>query len=206
MVAPVAFAEALGAALGRLARALPRREPDPAAAATVQMSRAQAALEAATGRISRVLESERGTEWTVILEPGARFEPGPAHRVVRVHAISDVEEFARVLDGSERYIEAVALDERGPRRERLEARLAEIGVPRITAVGALQRPGPLTAHGGVARLLPFVRWSTVEKGTAPRREVSTPAAKASRKPPRTKSSASKPSARGSRRGVGRSGR
>ena len=218
-VTPVAFAEALGAALDRAARRLPRREPDPVSAASIQMSRAQAALEAATGRISRILESERGTEWTVIAEGSARFEPGPTHRVVRVHAVADIDEFLRAVAGSERYIEAIAVEERGPRRVRLEARLAAIGVPRITAVGALQRPSLFTAHGGAARLLPFVRWTTVEKGTAPRRDAATPktsnviprkrprpAAPRSAAKRKTRSAASKPSARGSRKGAARSRR
>jgi len=219
MVTPVAFAEALGAALEQNARRLPRREPEPAAAASIQMSRAQAALEAATGRTSRVLESERGTEWTVIAEGSARFEPGPARRVVRVHAVADFDEFARAVAGSERYLEAIALEERGVRRGRLEARLAALGVPRITAVGSLQRPSLFTAHGGVGRLTPFVRWTTVEKGAAPRREAAAPKKKAAsaRKRPRPAAarpaakrkptaSASKPSARGSRKGGARSRR
>ncbi|HSQ60138.1 MAG TPA: acyl-CoA reductase [Acidobacteriota bacterium] len=181
------------------------------------MSRAQAALEAATGRVARVLESDRGTEWTVIAEASARFEPGPAHRVVRVHAVSDVEEFARALAGSERFVEAIAVEERGGRRERLEERLAQLGVPRITAVGALQRPTPFAAHGGVPRLLPFVRWTTVEKGAAPKREAPAPPSRkkpkkpkrpsaASRPRSRPRSKASKPSARGSRKGAARSRR
>jgi len=171
MVAPIAFAEALGSALEDASRRLPRRAPSADAASSVQMSRAQAALEAATGRITGVVESKRGTEWTVISEGSARFEPGPRHRVVRVHAVADVEEFARAVAGSERYIEAIAVEERGARRERLIARLSELGVPRITTVGSLQRPTPLGTHGGVPRLLPFVRWTTIESGSAvkPRR-------------------------------------
>ena len=236
MVSPVAFAEALGAALDDAARRLPRREPLIAEVASLQLSRAQSALEAATGRVTRVLESERGTEWTVIAEAGARFEPGPRHRTVRVHAVKDVEEFARAVAGSEQFIEAIALEERGARRERLEARLSELGIPRITAVGSLQRPMPLGTHGGVSRLLPFVRWTTLEKGTAPRREAAAPK-KSNPKPkpksktrpepkprpkskpkpkprpkprpkpkPKPKSSASKSSARGSRRPAAKSRR
>lgn len=201
MVTPVAFAEALGASLDAAARRLPRRQPAPAEAASVQLSRAQAALEAATGRVTRVLESERGTEWTVIAEGSARFEPGPRHRVVRVHAVKDVEEFVRAIAGSERYLEAIAVEERGTRRERLETRLAALGVPRITAVGSLQRPTPLGTHGGVPRLLPFVRWTTVEKGTAPRRSAAAPKPK-----PKPKASAARPLARGSRKGGARSRR
>jgi hypothetical protein len=216
MVAPVVFAEALGAALEKNAHRFPRRQPDAATAASIQMSRAQAALEAATGRTSRVLESERGTEWTVITEGSPRFEPGPAHRVVRVHAVTDVEDFARAIAGSERYVEAIALEERGARRDRLEARLARLGIPRITTVGALQRPTPFAAHGGVARLLPFVRWTTVEKGTAPKREARAPRSAAKTKRPAARSrpaakkkptsSASRPSGRGSRTGAPRSRR
>jgi hypothetical protein len=215
MVSPVAFAEALGAALDVAARRLPRREPALAGAASVQLSRAQAALEAATGRVTRILESERGTEWTVIAEGSARFEPGPRHRVVRVHAVKDVEEFVRAVAGSERFIEAIGVEERGSRRERLETRLSELGIPRITAVGSLQRPTPLGTHGGVSRLLPFVRWTTLEKGTAPKREATAPKLKSKPKPKskpklraksKPKASASKASKRGSRTGGTRSRR
>jgi hypothetical protein len=217
MVAPVAFAEALGAALDEASRRLPRRDPVPADAASVQMTRAQGALDAATGRVARVLESERGTEWTVILESEgrARFEPGPRHRVVRIQAVSGVEEFVRAVAGAERYIEAIAVEERGARRERLIERLAALGIPRIAAVGALQRPTPLGTHGGVTRLHPFVRWTTIDAGTArekisapkhrapaPKRKTAPkrkPAAK--KKPPaKKKARASASKGRGSRRG------
>ena len=202
MVAPVAFAEALGRALDETARRLPRRTPAPVDAASIQMARAQAALEAATGRVSRVLESERGTEWTVLFENEGdpRFEPGPRHRVVRVHAIQDVEDFARAVAGSEHYIEAIAVEERGARRERLVARLAELQVPRITSVGALQRPTPLGTHGGVLRLLPFVRWTTIETGGGSR-AARPPAVKPAKKKsaPKRRAPAPKPSSKSERR-------
>ena len=192
MVTPVAFAEALGAALDAAASRLPRREPVLAEAASVQLSRAQAALEAATGRVTRILESERGTEWTVIAEGSARFEPGPRHRVVRVHAVKNVEEFIGAVAGAEQFIEAIGIEERGSRRERLESRLAELGIPRITAIGSLQRPTPFGTHGGVSRLLPFVRWTTLEKGTAPRREATAPKSKSKPKSKPKSKSKSKP--------------
>ncbi|HET9951606.1 MAG TPA: acyl-CoA reductase, partial [Candidatus Eisenbacteria bacterium] len=218
MVAPVAFAEALGSALEEASRRLPRREPVPADAASIQLSRAQAALEAATGRVARVIESERGTEWTVVFEndADARFEPGPRHRVVRVHAIADVEDFSRAVSGGERYLEAIAVEERGARRDRLVARIAALGVPRITSVGALQRPTPLGTHGGVTRLGPFLRWTTIDAGGAPRARAAAPKKSAPKKKatPKTKfpakrkprASASRPSGRGSRKGGGRSRR
>lgn len=196
-VSPVDFAAALGEALQSFAGLLPRREPTATEAAAIQMARAQARFNAAvTGRgraggetasdrgsdvvaggNAGVFASRGGTHWTVVCENGARFEPGPAHRSVRVHAIESPEEFERAIAPDARYVEALALEESGSRRAVLAARFAAIGLPRIAAVGALQRPSPLSTHGGVRRLLPFVTWTTVE----------------SAKPP-----ASRPSARGSR--------
>ena len=187
-VSPVDFAAALGAALESFADRLPRREPTATEAAAIQMARAQARFNAAaagdratTGGASRggVFASRGSTHWTVVCENGARFEPGPAHRSVRVHAIESPEEFERAIAPDARYVEALALEEAGPRRAVLAARFAAIGLPRIAAVGALQRPSPLSTHGGVRRLLPFVTWTTVE--------AKPPASRSSARGSRTKS-------------------
>jgi hypothetical protein len=200
-VSPVDFAAALGEALESFAGMLPRREPTATEAAAIQMARAQARFAAAaagdrTGAAgpSRggVFASHGGTHWTVVCENGARFEPGPAHRSVRVHAIESPEEFERAIAPDARYVEALALEEAGPRRAALAARFAAIGLPRIAAVGALQRPSPLSTHGGVRRLLPFVNWTTVESAKPPAVLAARPA-KSPATPP-----ASRPSARGSR--------
>jgi hypothetical protein len=182
-VAPAKFAEALAAALEARLKDLPPAAMTEEDAARIQLYRAQARFEAA-----RVLESRDGTDWTVVLEDRAGFEPGPAHRTVRVHAVDGPEEVGRALRGATRYVEALGLEARGPERARLAGYFAGIGIPRIATVGTMQRPSPLTTHGGVRRLLPFVTWSTVESGGP------TPAAaRASRAP------ASKSSERGSRR-------
>ena len=115
---------------------------------------------------TRVLESPGATTWTVVLEDRARFEPGPAHRTVRVHVVDGPEEVARALQSSIRYVEAIGLEARGPERVRLAALFTALGVPRIAPVGQLQRPSPLGTHGGVRRLLPFVTWSSVERAAA----------------------------------------
>ena len=194
-VSPVDFAAALGHALESFAGTLPRREPTATEAAAIQMARAQGRFDAATGSAgsaanARVFASRGGTHWTVVCENGARFEPGPAHRSVRVHAIESPEEFERAIAPDARYVEALALEEAGPRRAALAAKFAGIGLPRIAAVGALQRPSPLSTHGGVRRLLPFVTWTTVEPAKPPaQRPIATTAAR----PP-----VSRPSASGSR--------
>jgi hypothetical protein len=204
-VSPVDFAAALGAALDSFVGTLPRREPTATEAAAIQMARTQARFNAAvTGdrsgvagspapssaasRGGGVFASRGGTHWTVVCENGARFEPGPTHRSVRVHAIESPEEFERAIAPDARYVEALALEEAGSRRAVLAARFAAIGLPRITAVGALQRPSPLSTHGGVRRLLPFVTWTTVESAKPPKIPTKAPA-----RPP-----ASKPSGPGSR--------
>ncbi|HKW50448.1 MAG TPA: acyl-CoA reductase, partial [Candidatus Eisenbacteria bacterium] len=123
---------------------------------------------AAPGRgATRVLESPGTTTWTVVLEDRARFEPGPMHRTVRVHAVDGPEDVARVVQSSARLIEAIGLEARGPERVRIAAAFAALGIPRIAPIGLLQRPSPLGAHGGVRRLLPFVTWSSVEGATSP---------------------------------------
>jgi acyl-CoA reductase LuxC len=200
---PVDFAGALGEALEESSAELPRREPSAAEAASVQLYRAQAQFEAAGSQGTNVLTSPVGTGWTVISENGARFEPTPAHRTVRIHVISGPEDFERAIAPMVNYVEALALEESGARRAALAARFAALGIPRITSVGSLQRPSPLGAHGGVPRLLPFVTWSTVERGmgkAAPR--TARPAASA-RKPARkpVRKRASRPSKGGSRKGA-----
>jgi len=200
-VSPVDFAAALGDALESFAWTLPRREPTATEAAAIQMARAQARFNAAAGgeRAYRggVFASPGGTHWTVVCENGARFEPGPAHRSVRVHAIESPEEFERAIAPDARYVEALALEEAGPRRASLAARFAAMGLPRIAAVGALQQPSPLSTHGGVGRLRPFVTWTTVESARPTVKTPARPAAPVPAKPP-----ASKPSARGSRTKAG----
>ena len=189
-VSPVDFAAALGEALQGFEGLLPRREPTATEAAAIQMARAQARFNAAvTGRgrsgggataeaggagaggsgggSAGIFASRGGTHWTVVCENGARFEPGPAHRSVRVHSIESPEEFERAIVPDARYVEALALEESGSRRAALAARFAAIGLPRIAAVGALQRPSPLSTHGGVRRLLPFVTWTTLESAKPP---------------------------------------
>ena len=163
-VGPAAFAAALGAALEELRDGLPRREPEAQQSARVQLYRAQAHFEEAQGnRDTRVLASAGGTDWTLIYEDGARFEPTPAHRTVRVHAVSGAGEVVEALAPAARYIEAIGLEAKGRERSAIAAEFASMGVPRIAALGSLQRPELSGTHGGVHRLQPFLRWSTVEQ-------------------------------------------
>jgi acyl-CoA reductase LuxC len=160
---PAAFASALGGELEGLRERVPRSAPDRHAAAGIQLYRAQARFDEATdSRGTRVLGSSEGTDWTVVYEDGPRFSPSPAYRTVRVHAVDGIEEAVRALSPAAGQIEAIGLEARGRRRASLAAALASIGVPRVAALGSLQRPSPLGTHGGVHRLRPFIRWSTVE--------------------------------------------
>ena len=164
-VGPAAFASALGGALETLRDGLPRREPEASQAARVQLYRAQAHFEEATGsRGTQVLASSEGTDWTLVYEDGARFEPTPAYRTVRVHAVDGVQEVEAALAPAARFIEAIGLEAKGRERVALAAALAAMGVPRIAPLGALQSPSLVGTHGGVHRLLPFLRWTTVETG------------------------------------------
>jgi acyl-CoA reductase-like NAD-dependent aldehyde dehydrogenase len=162
-VSPEKFGEALAAALEEASKDLPASVAEEEDAAGVQLTRAQARFESAgIATVTRVLESPGSTSWTVIVDDRARFEPGPTRRTVRVHAVDGPEEVIRVLSPAARSIEALGLEARGPERVRLAASFADLGIPRIAPVGALQNPVPWGTHGGVPRLLPFVTWTTVE--------------------------------------------
>jgi acyl-CoA reductase LuxC len=190
-VPPARFAAALGAALDELRAAFPGREPDDAQAARIQLYRAQAAFDAGAGvRGTRLLGSREEPAWTVVFEEGARFEPGPAHRTVRVHEVSGIDEVLEAIRPAIRTLEAIALEARGRRRSGLIAAIASAGVPRVAALGSLQRPSPLGAHGGVPRLLPFVSWTTVDREIA---SGTTPRAPARAAPGARKAPASRPS-------------
>lgn len=214
-VTPVDFAAALGEALEEAAHSLPRHEPSAADAATVQLYRAQARFDAANAPVGAanaseapVMTASAGTRWTVVCESGARFQPGPANRTVRIHSIAGPEEFERAVAPSIRFIEALGLEEAEPRRAALAGRFAALGISRIAGLGTLQRPSPLGTHGGMQRLLPFVTWSSVESAKAlPReraRRSASPAKRARRQgssraaPKRATKRASTPSSRGSR--------
>ena len=205
---PRDLAEALARALDAAALASPRADLDAEEAARARLYRAQAEFEAAAGgNATEVFGSPEGTGWTVVLERGARFEPGPGHRVVRVHAVDDLEEAIAALRTHAGDLEAVALEAAGPHGPKLQAAVAALGVPRVAALGRLQQPSPLGRHGGTGFLAPFVRWTTVDSrgrtAASPRRAGRKTAV---RDPRATRGSASRPSARGSRPGARGSGR
>lgn len=184
-VTPVDFAALMGEALESVAGDLPVGRPHAGERASVQLYRAQARFDAAVDPETRLVVPDGGTRWTVVCESGARFEPGPTHRTVRVHAITGPEEFERALAPSVAFVEALALEEAAPRRAALAARFAALGIPRIAEPGSLQRPSPLGTHGGVRRLLPFVTWSTVDR-TKVRTSASRPSGRGSRTPGRAR--------------------
>ncbi|HET9253191.1 MAG TPA: acyl-CoA reductase [Candidatus Eisenbacteria bacterium] len=210
-VSPEKFTEVLASALEEASIHLPRGDVPAEEAARIQLLRAQARFEAAglaayapttvelmdpppgkavLGSVgihgaTKVVESSGSTSWTVILEDRARFEPGPAHRTVRVHAVDGPEDVARALrGGSVRYVEALGLEASGPERARLAALFTGIGIPRIAPIGSMQRPTPLGTHGGMRRLLPFVTWSTVEAAPASRVKPSRKSSSTKRAPGR----------------------
>ncbi len=184
-IGPAAFAAALGNALDELRDGLPRRALEPEQAARVQLYRAQAHFEEAQeSRGTRVLASSEGTDWTLVYEDGARFEPTPAYRTVRVHAVSGAEEVVEALTPAARYIEAIGLEAKGSEKGTIAAAFAGTGIPRIAAIGSLQSPALSGTHGGVHRLLPFLRWSTVELSGVNRATRQRPPAKTRRPSPK----------------------
>jgi hypothetical protein len=198
-IGPADFAALLAEALATACRTDPVvRSPEEEA--RVRLFRTQAEFEAAVTGSGAVIAPDRGTGYAVIVESGARFSPGPAHRVVRVHAVEDLGEAIDAMRPHARHLEAVALEAKGARRAGLVSAVAALGVPRVAVPGRLQQPSPLAAHGGAGFLAPFVSWTTVDERAGPARR----ARRARREEPARRaraSSASRSSGRGSRRGA-----
>ena len=133
----------------------------------------------------------------LLANAGARVDVVAAYRTVRVHSVGGADEVVRALAPEAHWIEAIGLEIKGSERARLAALFSGTGAPRITAVGSLQRPELAGTHGGVHRLLPFIRWCTVELGVGRGRPKRGPARAAKRKRPPGR--ARRPSAKGKKR-------
>src|SRR5205085_10346507 len=111
---------ALGKALEQLRVGLPRGPIEAEHAARLQLYRSQAHFEEAQEhRGTRVITSAEGTDWTVVYEEGARFEPTPAYRTIRVHSVAGVDEVSGAVAPEAGWIEAIGLESRGSERSRL---------------------------------------------------------------------------------------
>ena len=152
-VSPLEFAEELAAALDALAREIPRGAMSPGESSLIHQLRAQAEIRGAT-----VLASERGTEWTVIVEERPEFEPSPLNRVIQLRVVDDLSQALAALERIGRHLQTVAIAADPDEVGSLAGRLGAIGATRLVPVGEAAWPAPGWHHDGRFQFLDLVRF------------------------------------------------
>ncbi len=149
-VAPRDFARALGAAMARALKRIPKEPAGAAEAYEVASVRSEYLM---TGEVI----SSAGTEWTVVYaDAGGPIRPSGS-RVVFVRPVGDVMDIARYLSPAVQTV-GLALDE--PRRTAFADLAAQTGVSRIVPPGLMS----LYDHpwDGMFPVERFVRWVSLE--------------------------------------------
>lgn len=156
-IEPLEFANELAAALHDLSAEIPRGTLAPGESSLIHQLRVQAEMRGAT-----VLASERGTEWTVIVEDRVELEPSPLNRVIQVRPVDDLSEAVSALGqvGSRMQTVAIAAEPREVRS--LAARLGAIGATRLVRVGEAAWPAPHWHHDGRFQFMDLVRFVDLE--------------------------------------------
>ena len=157
-VSPAHFAELLAGALADYAHTLPPRRMEIEEHAAVQRFR-----HAADWQPDTVLLASKGsTEWTVSVEPDARFLPTCLHRCIRVKVVDDSAVLADVLPPHRAHLEAAGVATGNARAAALGELLGAAGVHRLCPIGRMQVP-PLTwRQGGRPRVGEWVEWISDE--------------------------------------------
>jgi len=152
-VGPEELARRLADALERQTKEIPRGAMTPGESTLVHQTRAQAEMRGAT-----VLASEKGTEWTVILERRAEFEPSPLNRVIQLRAVASLSEAVAALRPVGKHLQTVAVAVAAEELEGLASRLGAFGVTRIVPIGEAAWPAPHWHHDGRFQYLDLLRF------------------------------------------------
>jgi len=157
-VSPLDFARQLAAALEKLAEEIPRGTLSPGESTLIHQLRAQAEVRGAT-----VLAGERGTEWTVIAEERAEFQPSPLNRVIHVCEVEELSQALKALEPVGRQLQTVAVAAEPDALTSLAGRLGAIGVSRVVPIGEAAWPAPHWHHDGRFQFLDLVRFVDLEQ-------------------------------------------
>lgn len=158
---PRDFAAAIARALAALEDELPRGRISPAEAAAIQQVRGAAEFAGLAGRGVELFGSD-GTEYTVVYEPDAAFDPSCLNRVVRVKPIGSLEDVAGLVRPYARYLQTVGVAAPADRRRDVAERLARIGATRITDLERMPWPPSTWHHDGRGPLNELIRWVDLE--------------------------------------------
>lgn len=165
------LATAISACLEELATSMPRGALPPARAVVTANERSEARMRL-TGTEGLLFE---GTQHTVVLEVDAEPRPAPLSRFLRIMPVDSEEFFVQALERFSGHISTVSIAglslglgeaiannrsaERSPSpTESLFARLARVGVSRVTKPGRSQTPPVDWPHDGLPLFTPVARF------------------------------------------------
>ena len=154
--ASAALSAALGAELVRLARGdFPPARLTLSAAARIQAVRERARWRKMAGISLDLLEGER-LQWTIVIDPDARFVVSPGYRTVFVSAVKDAKDFSSRLSAFVGKIEGFSVADPKSELAAFVSYLRAIGVGWICPPGSAQSPPPAWYHSKGAFLCPLL--------------------------------------------------
>jgi hypothetical protein len=156
-VSPVDLARRVADALAVLAHEIPRGTMSPGESSLIHQLRGQAEI-----RGAEVIASQKGTEWTVIVEQREHFEPSPLNRVIHITAVDDLTEALAALTRVGRHLQTVAFAAEPEEVEMLAERLGAIGATRLVPIGEAAWPSPGWHHDGRFQFVDLVRFVDLE--------------------------------------------
>jgi acyl-CoA reductase-like NAD-dependent aldehyde dehydrogenase len=154
-LSPVAFAQAVGEELARLAVEWPRAPLTLYEAAALRRERDEAEWSA-----DALFAPATGLDWAVIHAERPRFHPSPLGRFLRTFAIDEAA--AVPLAGLGPLLQTVSVAAPAERRLAVAEVLGRHGASRICPVGGAQRLHPAWHHDGRVTAAALVRWVDVE--------------------------------------------
>lgn len=162
-VSPLEFAQALAGELTALARRWPRRALSLEAAAGVAAWRQAREIDALRGEGDQVLGDDR-SGWSVAYRDTAvALEPGALERTVQVFAVDRLDQIAACVAPRRAFLQTAGVAASPEELFALADQLAEAGVTRVCALGAMTSPAPGWHHDGRFSLLDLVRMVEVER-------------------------------------------
>jgi len=162
-IAPRAFAELLAEELAASARDLPPRQLRFEEQAAVLRFRHEAEWAPDT----TVLASRETLDWSLSLEPDARFLPSCLNRCLRLKVVDDLAALATALPPHRRHLEAAGLAVGPDRMPAVVDRLARCGVHHICAIGTMQRPPLGWRQGGRPHIADWVEAVESDRAVEP---------------------------------------
>ena len=142
--------------------AMPRGPIPKKEAAAISTARRFYKIREANNAGAMLWESADTTDWTVVYEDEKQFQRSPLNRFIFIKPIEHIEEALHVLEPIRESVSTIGLAASEARMRELALPLAKWGVPRICAIGQMQRPPLAWRHDGRPPLGELIHWTDLE--------------------------------------------